>query len=100
MNNANAKHLRAAHAKNEESLCEKRNENQRELTRIMNALFLDASVGSIHPALTEDDLPALETQAQHIAERGCATQELRRLKIMEAALEQQRLDELMAELNA
>ena len=98
MNNANAKHLRAAHAKNEESLCEKRNENQRELTRIMNALFLDASVGSIHPALTEDDLPALETQAQHIAERGCATQELRRLKIMEAALEQQRLDELMAEL--
>ena len=100
MNNANAKNLRAAHAKNEESLCEKRNENQRELTRIMNALFLDASVGSIHPALTEDDLPALETQAQHIAERGCATQELRRLKIMEAALEQQRLDELMAELNA
>ena len=98
MNNAHAKHLRAAHAKNEESLCEKRNENQRELTRIMNALFLDASVGSIHPALTEDDLPALETQAQHIAERGCATQELRRLKIMEAALEQQRLDELMAEL--
>jgi ribosomal protein L12E/L44/L45/RPP1/RPP2 len=100
MNNANAKHLRAAHAKNEESLCEKRNENQRELDRIMSALFLDASVGSINPALTEDDLPALETQVKHIAERGCATQELRRLKIMEAALEQQRLDELMAELNA
>jgi len=100
MNNTHAKHLRAAHVKNEESLCEKRAQNQRELDRIMGALFLDASVGSIHPALTEDDLPALETQAQHIAERGCATQELRRLKIMEAALEQQRLDELMAELNA
>jgi hypothetical protein len=99
MNNAHAKHLRAAHAKNEESLCEKRNENQRELAQIMSALFIDASVGSINPALTEDDLPALETQAQHIAERGCATQELRRLKIMEAALEQQRLDELMAQLN-
>ena len=94
MNNAHAKHLRAAHAKNEESLCEKRAQNQRELAQIMIALFLESA---IHPALTEDDLPALETQAQHIAERGCATQELRRLKIMEAALEQQRLDELMAE---
>jgi len=100
MNNTSTKHLRAAHAKNEESLCEKRAQNQRELDRIMGALFLNASVGSIHPTLTEDDLPALETQAQHIAERGCATQELRRLKIMEAALEQQRLDELMAQLNA
>ena len=98
MNNANAKHLRAAHAKNEESLCEKRNENQHGLDRIINTLFLDASVGSINPALTEDDLPALEMQVQHIAERGCATQELRRLKIMEAALERQRLDELMTEL--
>ena len=97
MNNTHAKHLRAAHAKNEESLCEKRAQNQRELAQIMIALFLESA---IHPALTEDDLPALETQAQHIAERGCATQELRRLKIMEAALEQQRLDELMAELNA
>ena len=99
MNNANAKHLRIAHAKNEESLCEKRNENQRELDRIINTLFLDASVGSINPALTEDDLPALEMQVQHIAERGCATQELRRLKIIEAVLEQQRLDVLMDELN-
>lgn len=96
MNNANAKHLRAAHAKNEESLCEKRAQNQRELDRIMGALFLESA---IHPALTEDDLPALETQVQHIAERGCATQQLRRLKIVEAALEQQRLDELMAALN-
>jgi len=98
--NANAKHLHAAHAKNEENLCEKRAQNQRELDRIMSALFLDASVGSINPALTEDDLPALETQAQHIAERGCVTQELRRLKIVEAALEQQRLDELMAVLKS
>jgi hypothetical protein len=96
MNNANTTHLRAAHAKNEENLCEKRNENQRELARIMSALFLESA---INPALTEDDLPALEMQTQHITERGCATQELRRLKIVEAALEQQRLDELMAELN-
>jgi hypothetical protein len=96
INNANATHLRAAHAKNEESLCEKRNENQRELDRIINTLFLESA---IHPDLTEDDLPALEIQVQHIAERGCATQELRRLKIIEAVLEQQRLDVLMDELN-
>lgn len=74
--------LLAAHAKNEESLREKRDQNQRELDRIMRAL------GDI----TEDDLPALETQVEHIAERGCTAQELRRVKIAEALLEQRRLD--------
>ena len=74
--------LLAAHAKNEESLREKRDQNQRELDRIMRAL------GDI----TEDDLPALETQVEHIAERGCIVQELRRVKIAEALLEQRRLD--------
>ena len=74
--------LLAAHAKNEESLREKRDQNQRELDRIMRAL------GDI----TEDDLPALETQVEHIAERGCTVQELRRVKIVEALLEQRRLD--------
>ena len=88
--NTNVDHLLAAHAKNEGKRREKQNENQRELARIMES--------SIHPDLTEDDLPALETQAQHIAERGFLTEDLRRLKIVEAALEQQRLDELMAEL--
>ena len=74
--------LLAAHAKNEESLREKRDQNQRELDRIMRAL------GDI----TEDDLPALETQVEHIVERGCTAQELRRVKIVEALLEQRRLD--------
>ena len=81
--------LLAAHAKNEESLREKRDQNQRELDRIMRALFLG---DDIHPDLTEDDLPALETQVEHIAERGCTVQELRRVKIVEALLEQRRLD--------
>ena len=94
---ANATHLRAAHEKNEESMREKYRENQRELIRIMSTLFLGCD---IHPDLTEDDLPALETQAHHIAERGCAAQELRRLKIMEAALELQRCNALISLLAA
>ena len=82
-------HLLAEYAKNEENLREKRAQNQRELDRIMHALFQESA---IHPALTEDDLPALEMQVECIAERGCATQELRRLKITEALLEQRQLD--------
>jgi hypothetical protein len=84
--------LLAEYAKNEETLREKRDQNQRELDRIMRALFLESD---IHPDLTEDDLRALELQVEHIAERGCTTQELRRLKITEALLEQRRLDELL-----
>ncbi len=87
--------LLAAYAKNEESLREKRDQNQRELDRIMRALFLD---GAIHPDLTEADLPALETQVEHIAERGCTAQELRRVKIVEALLEQRRLGALLSKL--
>ena len=85
-------HLLAEYAKNEETLHEKRAQNQRELDRIMHSLFQESA---IHPALTEDDLPALEMQVEHIAERGCATQELRRLKIAEALLEQRQLDALI-----
>lgn len=80
--------LLAAHAKNEESLREKRDRNRHELDRIMRAL------GDI----TEADLPALETQVEHIAERGCTAQELRRVKIAEALLEQRRLDALLNQL--
>jgi len=83
-------HLLAAHSKNEEKRREKQNAHQRELFRIMES--------SIHPDLTEDDLPALEMQVDRIVERGFAAEEMRRLKIVEAALEQQRLDELMDEL--
>ena len=97
-NNGNGKYeqqLLAAHAKNEESLREKRDQNQRELDRIMRALFLEAD---IHPDLTDDDLRALELQVEHIAERGCTAQELRRVKIVEALLEQRRLDALLNKL--
>ena len=93
----NIEHLQTAYATNEQNIHEKRNENQRELNRIMRTMFLDSD---IHPNLTEDDLPALEMQVDHIAGRGCVTQELRRLKIIEAALAQQKYDAIMAELNA
>ena len=93
----NIEHLQTAYATNEQNIHEKRTENQRELNRIMRALFLDSD---IHPNLTEDDLSALEMQVDHIAGRGCVTQELRRLKIIEAALAQQKYDAIMAELNA
>ena len=88
--NSNMARLLAAYEKNEEKRREKQNENQRELARIMKSI--------IHPDLTEDDLPALEMQVEHIAERGCSLEELRRLKIIEAALEQQKLDELIVQL--
>ena len=42
----------------------------------------------------------MEMQVGHISGRGCITQELRRLKIIEAALAQQKYDAIMAELNA
>jgi hypothetical protein len=96
-NIGNIEHLQTAYARNELNIHEKRNENERELNRIMQALFLESD---IHPNLTEDDLPALEMQVGHISGRGCITQELRRLKIIEAALAQQKYDAIMAELNA
>jgi hypothetical protein len=89
--NSNIEHLLAAYSKNEEKRREKQKENQRELARIMES--------STHPDLTEDDLPALEMQVDRIVERGFAAEEMRRLKIVEAALEQQVLDELMGELD-
>ena len=88
--NGNMDHLLASYAKNEGKRREKQNANQRELARIMES--------AIHPDLTEDDLRALEIQVDHIVERGFTTEEMRRLQIIEAALEQQKLDELLDEL--
>lgn len=84
-------HLLELYAKNEEKRREKQNENQREFARIMQS--------SWNPDMTEDDLSALETRVAHIAERGYAAEEMRRLKIMEAVLEERRFNELMSELN-
>lgn len=87
--------LLTAYSKNEENMREKRNQNNRELDQVLKTLFLDSE---IHPELTENDLSALETQVEHIAQRGCSMQELRRLKIMEALLEDKTYNELVKEL--
>jgi hypothetical protein len=88
----NIGNLIASYAKNEEKRREKHKKTQGELARIMES--------SIHPDLTEDDLRALEIQVDHIVERGFNAEEMRRLQIIEAAIEQQTCDELIAELNA
>lgn len=92
--NSNHK-LSSAYAKNEETMSQKQNQNHRELDQIMKTLFLKSE---IHPELTEKDLPALETQVAHIAERGCTVQELQRLKIIEAFIEENRFNQLTQEL--
>ena len=96
--NTSNRRLLASYAKNEENLHEKHRQNHRELDQIMQRLFLESA--DIHPELTHADLPALEMQVEHIAERGCAVQELQRLKIMEALLEEDRFNKLMQELTA
>ena len=88
--------LLMAYEKNEKNMREKHHQNHRDLNQIMQTLFLDSE---IHPELTLDDLPALEMQVEHIAQRGCAVQELRRLKIIEALLEGDRFHKLMQELS-
>lgn len=95
--NTSNRRLLASYAKNEENLHEKHRQNHHELDRIMQRLFLDSE---IHPELTENELTALEAHCEHIAERGCAVQELQRLKIMEALLEEDRFNKLMQELTA
>jgi hypothetical protein len=97
MCNTSNHRLLASYAKNEENLHEKHRQNHRELDQIMQRLFLESD---IHPELTHADLPALEMQVEHIAERGCAVQELQRLKIMEALLEEDRYNKLIQELTA
>lgn len=96
-NNASNHQLFASYAKNEEDMREKHQQNHRELDRIMQRLFLESE---IHPELTHGDLPALEMQVEHIAQRGCAVQELRQLKIIEAILEENRFNALMQDLAA
>ena len=94
--------LQRAHAQQTENMRTKQRENQAHLTRIMQTLVLnpDHDHRCIHPKLTGPELDALELQVQDILECGCATHELRRIKIVEAAMEQQTCDALITELNA
>ena len=52
----------------------------------------------IHPKITSAELTALELQMQDILECGCATEEVRCIKIKEAVIEHQLCDALIDEL--
>jgi hypothetical protein len=54
----------------------------------------------IHPDLTDSDLDTLEQQVLDIAERGCASNQLRCVKIWEAAMEERLYTALRSELDA
>ena len=94
--------LQRAYAQQTENMRNKQRENQEHFNRIRQTLVLnpDHDYRCIHPQLTSPDLDALELQVQNILECGCATHELRRIKIVEAAIEEQTCDALIAELNA
>lgn len=94
--------LQRAYAQQTENMHTKQRENRAHFERIMRTLVLnpDHDYRCIHPQLTSPDLDALELQVQDILECGCATHELRCIKIKEAAIEEQTCDALIAELNA
>lgn len=94
--------LQRAYATQKENMHNKQRENQEHFARIMRTIILnpDNENRCIHPEVKESDIDVLELQVQDIIESGCATNELRCMKIMEAAIEQQKYDALIAELNA
>lgn len=98
--NADAR-LQRAYAIQMENMHIKQRENQAQLDRIMRTIVSnpDSEARCIHEAVTLEDLDALDMQLQDVVERGCAANELRCLKITEAAIEQQKYEALVAELN-
>jgi hypothetical protein len=94
--------LQRAYATQMEIVKNKQRENQEHLDRIMRAIVLhpDQDYRCIHPQLTNAELDALELQLADIMERGCASNQLRCMKITEAIIEQQLYEALMAELDA
>lgn len=98
--NADAR-LQRAYAIQMENMHMKQRENQAQLVRIMRTIVSnpDSDARCIHEAVTLEDLDALDLQLQDVVERGCAANELRCLKITEAAIEQQKYEGLVAELN-
>ena len=80
----------------------KQRENQDQLARILRTIILDPESDHhcIHPDVTDSDLDTLEQQVQDIAERGCASNQLRCAKIREAAVEERLYNDLISELDA
>lgn len=94
--------LQHAYTTQMENMYNKQRENREHLDRIMRTVILnpDQECRCIHPKLTSAELDALELQVQDIMECGCATHELRCIKIQEAAMEHRICDELISELHA
>jgi hypothetical protein len=92
--------LQRAYATEIETMHNKQRENQAHLDRMLHAIIAhpDSDARCIHEAVTPEDLDALDLQLHDIVERGCAANELRCLKITEAATELQKYEALMTEL--
>jgi hypothetical protein len=94
--------LQRAYATELENMRNKQRENREHFARIMQTIISDpaSEQGRVHPDLTDASLDALELQVHDIMERGCTSNQLRCIKIREAAVEQRIYDALIAELNA
>lgn len=93
--------LQRAHATELENMRNKQRENREHFARIMRTIISDPDSENrrVHPDLTDAALDALELQVHDIMERGCTSNQLRCIKIREAAVEQRIYDALIAELN-
>lgn len=94
--------LQRAYATQFQTMQTKQRENQDQLARILRTVILepDSDHHCIHPDVTDSDLDTLEQQVQDIAERGCASNQLRCAKIREAAVEERLYAALRYELDA
>jgi len=95
-------HLQRAYATQIQNMQTKQRENQEQLARILRTVVLEPGSDHhcIHPDVTDSDLDTLEQQVLDIAERGCASNQLRCAKIMEAAVEERLYNDLISELDA
>jgi hypothetical protein len=94
--------LQRAYATELEHMHNKQRENREHFARIMRTIISDPESENrrVHPDLTDAALDALDLQVHDIMERGCTSNQLRCIKIREAAMEQRIYDALIAELNA
>ena len=101
-NNAMPVRLQRAYATQTQTMQNKQRENQDQLARILRTVLLDPESDHrcVHPDVTDSDLDMLEEQVQDIAERGCVSNQLRCVKIWEAAMEARIYAALRSKLDA
>jgi len=94
--------LQRAYATQVQTMQTKQRENQDQLTRILRTIIFEPESvhHCVHPDVTDSDLDTLEQQVLDIAERGCASNQLRCAKIREAAVEERLYNDLISELDA